>query len=158
LPAGVIRLDDAVVETADLFDAEFAGVIGPWWWQAEYLYSLVDTELEGDLGFQGGSCYWMNHSARSTRKHEQQQVVGDARVFVRPHDLTMDLKSDGLPALTARIDRIQSAGLLVRLELRTEAGQTRTAELSQERFGTMHLQPGSKVYVRPRHIRVFAGF
>jgi hypothetical protein len=32
-----------------------------------------------------------------------------------------------------------------------------TAELSQERFGTMDLQPGKSVFVRPRHIRVFAG-
>ena len=88
---------------------------------------------------------------------DHQQLAGDARVFVRPHDLTIDLKSDGLPALTAQVERIQSAGPLVRVELRTRDGQSLTAELSQERFGTMRLSTGSTVYVRPRHIRVFAG-
>jgi sulfate transport system ATP-binding protein len=87
---------------------------------------------------------------------DRQQVVGDARVFVRPHDLTIDLKSDGLPALEANVVRLQSAGPLVRVELRTSDGQSLSAELSQERFGTMNLSIGSKVYVRPRHIRVFA--
>jgi hypothetical protein len=44
----------------------------------------------------------------------------------------------------------------VRLELRTGQGGTLAAEISQERFGGMHLLVGSTVYVRPRHIRVFA--
>ncbi len=88
---------------------------------------------------------------------DRQQVLGDARVFVRPHDLTIDTKTNGLPALNASIVRIQSAGPLVRVELRTEDGQPLTAEISQERFDTMHLDTGSKVFVRPRHIRVFSG-
>ncbi len=88
---------------------------------------------------------------------ERQQVVGDARVFVRPHDLTIDTKTNGLPALEAQVVRVQSAGPVVRLEMRTADGQSLNAELSQERFGTMSLQAGSTVYVRPRHIRVFAG-
>ena len=88
---------------------------------------------------------------------DRQQIAGDARVFVRPHDLTIDLKSNGLPALEAQVIRVQSAGPLVRIELKTADGQSLAAEVSQERFGTMNLQIGSKVYVRPRHIRVFAG-
>jgi len=87
---------------------------------------------------------------------DRQRVLGDARVFVRPHDLTIDTKTNGLPALEARVLRIQSAGPLVRVELRTADGQELAAELSQERFGTMHLETGKSVYVRPRHIRVFA--
>jgi phosphate-selective porin OprO/OprP len=53
LPDGAIRLNDTNVRTIDLLDAEFAGVVGPWWWQAEYLHSFVDTETEGSLNFQG---------------------------------------------------------------------------------------------------------
>lgn len=87
---------------------------------------------------------------------DRQQVLGDARVFVRPHDLTIDTKTNGLPSLDASIIRIQSAGSFVRLELRTGDGQSLSAELSQERFATMHLETGGKVYVRPRHVRVFA--
>jgi len=87
---------------------------------------------------------------------ERQQFLGDARVFVRPHDLTIDTKTNGLPALEAHVLRILSAGPQVRIELRTDDGQSLAAEISQERFATMRLQSGSRVYVRPRHIRVFS--
>ena len=81
----------------------------------------------------------------------------EARVFVRPHDVTIDTKcEDGLTSISATIERINSAGASVRLELRTDACQALAAEISQERFGGMHLCLGSTVYVRPRHIRVFA--
>lgn len=87
----------------------------------------------------------------------RQQVLGDARVFVRPHDLTIDTKQNQLPSLEATVIRIQSAGPLARIELETSDGQQLAAEVSQERLATMNLLKGSKVYVRPRHIRVFAG-
>jgi sulfate transport system ATP-binding protein len=87
---------------------------------------------------------------------DRQQILGDARVFVRPHDLTIDTKTTRLPALEASVLRIQSAGAVVRVELRTDDDQFLAAELSQERFGTMNLETGSRVYVRPRHIRVFS--
>jgi sulfate transport system ATP-binding protein len=88
---------------------------------------------------------------------QRQQVVGDARVFIRPHDLTIDTKTNGLPSLTAEVIRVQSAGPVVRIELRTDQEQVLSAELSQERFSSMNLSAGSTVYVRPRHIRVFSG-
>jgi sulfate/thiosulfate transport system ATP-binding protein len=87
---------------------------------------------------------------------ERQQIAGDARVFVRPHDVTIDTKTNGLPALEAEVVRVHSAGPVVRVELTTSAGQRLTSEISQERFATMDLAAGSRVYVRPRHIRVFA--
>jgi sulfate transport system ATP-binding protein len=86
----------------------------------------------------------------------QQQIVGDARVFIRPHDVTIDTKTNDLPAIEAQVVRVHSAGPLVRVELLTSANQRLISEISQERFATMNLQPHSKVYVRPRHIRVFA--
>jgi sulfate/thiosulfate transport system ATP-binding protein len=82
--------------------------------------------------------------------------AGTARVFVRPHEVTIDTKSNGLPNIPAEVLRIHSAGPIVRVDLRTAAGQILVAELSQERFLTMHLEPGSRVFVRPRHIRVFS--
>jgi sulfate transport system ATP-binding protein len=87
---------------------------------------------------------------------ERQQVVGDARVFVRPYDVTIDTRTSGLPALEANVVRIHSAGPVVRVELLTSADQRLVSEISQERFGTMDLTVGCRVYVRPRHIRVFA--
>lgn len=87
---------------------------------------------------------------------DRQQIAGDARVFIRPYDVTIDTKTNGLPALEAKVVRVHSAGPLVRIELLTIANQRLTSEISQERFATMNLQTGTKVYVRPRHIRVFA--
>ena len=81
---------------------------------------------------------------------------GDARVFVRPHDVTIDTESEGPSSIEAIVERIHSASASVRLELRTDQDQLLSAEISQERFVGMHLRVGSTVYVRPRHIRVFA--
>jgi len=88
---------------------------------------------------------------------DRQQIAGDARVFIRPHDVTIDTKTNGLPAMEAKVVRVHSAGPLVRVDLLTSANQRLTSEISQERFATMNLQMESRVYVRPRHIRVFAG-
>jgi sulfate transport system ATP-binding protein len=88
---------------------------------------------------------------------DRQQIAGDARVFIRPHDVTIDTKTNGLPAMEAKVVRVHSAGPLVRVDLLTSANQRLTSEISQERFATMNLQLESRVYVRPRHIRVFAG-
>jgi len=82
-------------------------------------------------------------------------VGTEARIFVRPHDVTIDTKTNGLPSIPAEVVRLHSAGPIVRVGLKTSTGQSLTAELSQERFATMAIQVGSAVFVRPRHIRVF---
>ena len=88
---------------------------------------------------------------------DARQISGDARVFVRPFDLTIDTENKGLPALPAKVVRIHSAGPFVRVELLTQDGQRLDSEISQHRFGSMNLAEGTTVYVRARHIRVFAG-
>ncbi len=88
--------------------------------------------------------------------YSRQRIAGDARVFVRPYDVTIDTMAGDLPALEAQVTRVHSAGPIVRVELRTSAGQRLVSEISQERFRTMGLETGGRVYVRPRHIRVFA--
>lgn len=88
---------------------------------------------------------------------DRQQIAGDARVFIRPYDVTIDTKTNGLPSMEAKVIRVHSAGPLVRVDLLTSANQHLTSEISQERFATMSLQLESRVYVRPRHIRVFTG-
>ena len=86
---------------------------------------------------------------------QRRQIVGDARVFVRPYDVTIDTKTNGLPSIEAEVVRVHSAGAVVRVELVTAAGQRLVSEISQERFRTMDLKPRGRVYIRPRHIRVF---
>jgi sulfate/thiosulfate transport system ATP-binding protein len=87
---------------------------------------------------------------------ESQPVEGDAKVFIRPYDVTLDTKTRGLPAIEAEVVHVHAAGPLVRVELKTSTDQRLVSEISQERFGTMELSPGTKVCVRLRHIRVFA--
>jgi sulfate transport system ATP-binding protein len=79
-----------------------------------------------------------------------------ARVFIRPHELDVDVTCDGRPALQAVVRRIHSAGANVRLELAAESGERLCAELSQERYRRLKISAGSTVFVMPRDVKVFA--
>lgn len=88
---------------------------------------------------------------------ERRTRCGSARVFVRPHDFTIDTRCEKPgESIPAEVVRVHSAGAGVRLELRIGGDQRLVAEVSQERFSGMALAAGSTCYVRPRHIRVFA--
>jgi sulfate/thiosulfate transport system ATP-binding protein len=79
-----------------------------------------------------------------------------ARVFIRPHELDVDVTRNGHPALQAVVTRIHSAGPNVRLELTAESGERLCAELTQDRYRSLHISAGSTVYVTPRDVKVFA--
>jgi sulfate transport system ATP-binding protein len=79
-----------------------------------------------------------------------------ARVFIRPHELDIDVTRNGHPALQAVVTRIHSAGPNVRLELTAESGERLHAELTQERYRSLKIANGSTVYVTPREVKVFA--
>jgi sulfate transport system ATP-binding protein len=79
-----------------------------------------------------------------------------ARIFIRPHDLDVDVVLDDRPALKAVVARIHSAGPNVRLELIAESGERLFAEVTQDRYRTLNIAPSSTVYVTPRDVKVFA--
>jgi len=79
-----------------------------------------------------------------------------ARVFIRPHELDVDVSRNGHPALEAVVKRIHAAGPNVRLELVAESGERLCAEVSQDRYRSLNIRAGSTVYVTPRDIKVFA--
>lgn len=79
-----------------------------------------------------------------------------ASVFIRPHELDVDVSPNGHPALRAKITRIHSAGPNVRLELTAESGEHLCAELTQERYHALHIVNGNEVFVTPRDVKVFA--
>ena len=79
-----------------------------------------------------------------------------ASVFIRPHQLDVDVTRNGHPALQAVVTRIHSAGPNVRLELTAESGERLHAELTQERYRSLKIANGSTVYVTPREVKVFA--
>jgi sulfate transport system ATP-binding protein len=82
-------------------------------------------------------------------------AAGSASVFIRPHDLELHTAENGHPSFNATVIRIHSAGPAVRLELRAESGETLHAQVSQERYRALAIEPGSVVVVAPRAIRVF---
>lgn len=78
-----------------------------------------------------------------------------ARLFVRPHDLDIHRQQNGGPALRARVERVQSAGPQVRVELTAETGEALVVEMSHANFRATLVDTGDDVYVSPRDGRVF---
>jgi sulfate transport system ATP-binding protein len=78
-----------------------------------------------------------------------------ARLFVRPYDLDIQRHHNGKPALRARVERVQSAGSQVRVELSAETGEAVTVELSHPQYRDGPFAPGDDVYVSLRDSRLF---
>jgi sulfate/thiosulfate transport system ATP-binding protein len=78
-----------------------------------------------------------------------------AHVFIRPHDLDVELERNGHPSFAATVVHVHSAGPNVRLELTAESGERLYAELSQERYRALGVSKGSRVFVSPREVKVF---
>jgi sulfate transport system ATP-binding protein len=78
-----------------------------------------------------------------------------ARLFVRPYDLDIDRQYNGKPGLQARVERVQSAGPHVRVELLAENGQAVVVEMSHARYRDTRVGPGDSVYVSLRDVRIF---
>lgn len=89
-----------------------------------------------------------------------QPVQGDisqARAFVRPHDVDIDLHRHDRPGFWAHINHVNVAGPQVKVELACHNGEMIQVELPQERYRTLSLNRGDRVYASPRHFKVFAG-
>jgi sulfate transport system ATP-binding protein len=88
-------------------------------------------------------------------------VNGDtARVFVRPHELDIDVHRASDASVRAVVLRIQSAGPMVRVELAVDDSDTHTedsinVELTHDRFRELSIRVGDTVFVRVRDARVF---
>ncbi|MGD8453567.1 MAG: sulfate ABC transporter ATP-binding protein [Phycisphaerae bacterium] len=78
-----------------------------------------------------------------------------ARIFVRPHDLEIATQIASGPRLRGRVQFINAAGALVRLEVLTEFGETLQVEMTADRFRELGVTRDSDVYVRPKAMRVF---
>jgi sulfate transport system ATP-binding protein len=72
------------------------------------------------------------------------------RTLVRPHELDIDTERWDAESVPATITRIQSAGPLVRVELKSEADDELTVELAHERHRALGILPGANVFVRAK--------
>jgi sulfate transport system ATP-binding protein len=78
---------------------------------------------------------------------EGQQASGHARVFVRPHLLTISHTQRGRDEFAARVVRVNAAGPLVRVDLVSALGEPVRVEITQERLQELQLQRDSEVFV-----------
>ncbi|ESZ11240.1 TOBE-like domain-containing protein [Mesorhizobium sp. M0923] len=79
-----------------------------------------------------------------------------AVAYVRPHEVKVREQAGEGANIAATIQRVNSAGPLVQLELtRNDDGSPLTAQLSKEESTQLSLEPGVQVYVELKNVRVF---
>ena len=78
-----------------------------------------------------------------------------ARVFVRPHELEIERQPINGASVASRVERIQSAGSVVRVELTSVQNGPMTAELTHERYRDLGIRPGDEVFIKVKDARVF---
>lgn len=77
-------------------------------------------------------------------------------LYVRPHQLDISHHPDGDNHLRAKVQHINGAGPLVKVELVTRSGDSVRVEMTQERFRTLALARDHEVFVSLREAQVFA--
>jgi len=82
--------------------------------------------------------------------------VGATKLYVRPHELEIERRLNGHPAMQSIVQRIQLAGAIVKVGLQGPDGDDIQVDLSQDRFATLDLRAGDTVFVSPKKARVFA--
>lgn len=85
------------------------------------------------------------------------KVIEGDRVFLRPHDLHIELHADS-DSVPARVERIIYLGWEIHVELQLESGQVVTANLSRDRFQQLALQRHQQVYTKPKQVKTFPGY
>ncbi|MFQ3678977.1 MAG: TOBE-like domain-containing protein [Pseudanabaenaceae cyanobacterium] len=80
-------------------------------------------------------------------------TVGE-RVFVRPHDVTIETTPD-LGSVSAHVRRIINLGWEVQIELNLRDGQALVAHLPRDTFEGLRLRVGQEVFVSSKEARSF---
>ena len=77
-----------------------------------------------------------------------------AAAYTRPHEFDVS-RSDTGGGMWTILEESTPAGAMVKLELAVPDGPAIRAELGRDQFERLGLQPGDRVYVVPRKVRVF---
>jgi sulfate/thiosulfate transport system ATP-binding protein len=75
--------------------------------------------------------------------------------FVRPHDVEIGLEENG-ETEEATVERVVHLGFEVRVELTLDGGQDLWVQVTREECAALGLEPGLRVFVRPREAKVFS--
>jgi sulfate transport system ATP-binding protein len=79
-----------------------------------------------------------------------------ATLYMRPHELEIALKQNGVPGLRANVNRVNPTGSIARVGLTATDHNTEIqVDLSMDRFTELKLKPGDAVFVLPKKVRVF---
>ena len=83
------------------------------------------------------------------------QNIKTGKLYIRPHQFEVKRSSAGTSSLKAVVRFINPAGATVKLDLKTEDGDSIQAEISQEEFVALKLQRNDEVYVNPKEITFY---
>jgi sulfate transport system ATP-binding protein len=75
-------------------------------------------------------------------------------IFLRPHDIVVELAPDG-SAVGAKVKRLIHLGWEIQAELALDDGQEMVAHITRDRFDVLKLQPNQRVYVKPKGAKSF---
>jgi sulfate/thiosulfate transport system ATP-binding protein len=78
-----------------------------------------------------------------------------AMVFVRPHLLEIEHQSNGGQSFRAKVEHVNSAGPVVKVDLISEWGDPVQVELAHDRYQGLRLRKDDQVYLRPKERRIF---
>ncbi|MEG3927275.1 MULTISPECIES: sulfate/molybdate ABC transporter ATP-binding protein [unclassified Microcoleus] len=78
-------------------------------------------------------------------------------IFLRPHDVVIET-TENSATVPARISRLIHLGWEIQVELTLDDGQVVNANLTRERFDSLHLQPQQRVFVKPKDAKSFPLF
>lgn len=86
-----------------------------------------------------------------------QAGTGEAKLYVRPHELELTHSRHGEGGVYATVERINAAGPIARVVVvADDFGVGIHVDLSNQRYRELGLKIGDRVYVSPRRARMFA--
>ena len=87
---------------------------------------------------------------------ESQEGEGPAVAYVRTHEIQLESSRQEEGEIEALVRHFRAFGSLVRVDLDpVKGGDMIEAEIPRERFETLRLEKGARVFVKPKRIRVF---
>jgi sulfate transport system ATP-binding protein len=82
--------------------------------------------------------------------------AGEAKVYVRPHELDLDRSAEAGNCLKAKVMHVNPAGAVVKVRVMAEDfGLMVNVDITPERYKALGLQSGETVYVSPKSAKIF---
>ncbi len=88
-------------------------------------------------------------------QHIDTHNASSANLYVRPHELEIERHLNGMPGISADILRVNPAGSLVKVVVRSDDNREIQVDVPFERYLELALAPGQAIYIVPKKVRVF---